>query len=150
MKKSPYTTLFRSLVVFVAVSFVHYAATKIDVRPQSGYTLSATFLKSGGLESGADVRISGIKVGSVVGLELTEGYAAAVKMSVKSSVKLPVDTVASVASDGLMGGKFLLLEPGKAKETLKDGDKIAKTRDFKSLEDIIGEVIFLATGSGDK
>ncbi len=145
MKKSPIETVLGLLVIFVAVSFVRYAATKIDVRPQKGYTLSAVFLKSGGLESGADVRVSGIKVGSVTGLNLTDDYTADITMSIRESVKLPKDTTATVASDGLMGGKFLLLEPGRAKDTLKDGDKIAKTKDFKSLEDMIGDVIFLAT-----
>lgn len=150
MKKSPIETVLGILVILVAVSFVHYAATKIDVRPQDGYTVSAVFLKSGGLESGADVRISGIKVGSVTGLRLTDDYAADITMTIRDNVKLPKDTTATVASDGLMGGKFLLLEPGRAKEKLNDGDKITKTKDFKSLEDMIGDVIFLATDSGDK
>lgn len=148
MKKSPIETVLGILVVFVAVSFVFFAARKIDARPQKGYELTAVFLKSGGLESGSDVRVSGIKIGSVVGLGLTPDYTALVRMSVRDSVTLPDDTVASVASDGLMGGKFLLLEPGKSEKMLKDGDRIVQTRDFKSLEDIISEVIFLATGTG--
>lgn len=150
MKKSPIETLLGILVIFVAVSFLHFAAKQVDAAPQKGYMLTATFLKSGGLESGSDVRINGIKVGSVVGLSLTPEYTAQVKLSVNEDVKLPKDTVASVASDGLMGGKFLQLDPGKEKDELKNGDKISKTKDFKSIEDIVSDVIFLATGNDSK
>lgn len=146
MKKNPIETVLGMLVVLVAGLFVYYAEQRLSVRPQQGYTLTATFLKSGGLESGNDVRINGIKVGSVAGVELTPDYTAKVSIDVKESVKLPSDTVAAVASDGLMGGIFLQLEPGKAADTLKDGDAIRRTRDFKSLENMIGDVIFLATG----
>lgn len=146
MKKNPIETVLGILVILVAGLFVYYAEQRLSVRPQQGYTLTATFLKSGGLESGNDVRINGIKVGSVTGIELTPDYTARVTLNVKESVKLPSDTVAAIVSDGLMGGIFLQLEPGKAADALKDGDAIKQTRDFKSLENMIGDVIFLATG----
>lgn len=146
MKKNPIETVLGILVILVAGLFVYYAEQRLSVRPQQGYTLTATFLKSGGLESGNDVRINGIKVGSVTGIELTPDYTARVTLNVKESVKLPSDTVAAIVSDGLMGGIFLQLEPGKAADALKDGDTIKQTRDFKSLENMIGDVIFLATG----
>ena len=137
------------LVILVAVFFVHFAANKIDARPQQGYELTAVFTRSGGLESGNDIRISGIKVGSVVGLDLTPDYTAEVTMNIREGVRLPADTTAVVTTDGLMGGTFVQLEPGKSKEILKSGDRIAKTKDFRSLEDMVGEVIFLATGKED-
>lgn len=149
MKKSPIETVLGFLVIFVAAAFLHFAANKIDARPQQGYSLSAVFSKSGGLESGNDVRISGIKVGSVVGLSLTSDYTAEVTLSIKDTVNLPEDTLAAIVSDGLMGGTFVQLEPGKSKEILKNNDKIKKVRDFRSLEDIISDVIFLATGKDD-
>ena len=146
MKKSPIETILGILVILVAVSFVRFAAVRIDARPQQGYEVTAVFSKSGGLESGNDVRVSGIKVGSVVGLDLTPDYTAKVTLSLRDGVKLPEDSVAVVASDGLMGGTFVRLEPGKSKTYLKGGDRIAKVKDFRSLEDIVSEVIFLATG----
>lgn len=149
MKKSPIETVLGILVILVAVFFVHFAANKIDARPQQGYELTAVFTRSGGLESGNDIRISGIKVGSVVGLDLTPDYTAEVTMNIREGVRLPADTTAVVTTDGLMGGTFVQLEPGKSKDILKGGDKIAKTKDFRSLEDMIGEVIFLATGKED-
>ncbi len=150
MKKNPIETVLGILVILVAGLFVYYAEQRLSVRPQQGYTLTATFLKSGGLESGNDVRINGIKVGSVTGIELTPDYTARISIDVKKSVSLPADTVAAVVSDGLMGGIFLQLEPGKSADMLKDGDTIKQTRDFKSLESMIGDVIFLATGKEDE
>lgn len=150
MKKSPIETVLGVLVIFVAAYFVHFAAQKIDARPQQGYSVTAVFLKSGGLESGNDIRISGIKVGSVTGLSLTPDYTAEVTMTIRDGIRLPLDTAAAITTDGLMGGTFVQLEPGKAPGVLKDGDKIQKTKDFKSLEDTISEVIFLATGKEDK
>ena len=149
MKKSPIETVLGVLVVLVAFFFVRFAADKIDARPQQGYELAAVFSKSGGLESGNDVRINGIKVGSVVGLELTPEYTAKVLLNIREGVKIPQDTTAVVASDGLMGSIFVRLDPGKAKEFLKAGDRIAKVKDFRSLEDVVSEVIFLATGKDD-
>ena len=149
MKKSPIETILGILVILVAFFFVRFAATKIDARPQQGYELTAVFSKSGGLESGNDVRISGIKVGSVIGLDLTSDYTAKVTLSIRDGVNLPDDSTAIVASDGLMGGTFVRVDPGKSKKFLKGGDRISKVKDFRSLEDIVSEVIFLATEKDD-
>ena len=149
MKKNPIETILGMVVILMAFFFARFAAGRIDARPQQGYELSAVFSRSGGLESGNDVRINGIKVGSVVGLELTPDYAARVVLNVRETVKLPVDSTAVIASDGLMGGTFVRLEPGKAKEFLKGGDSFSKVKDFRSMEDVISEVIFSATGKDD-
>ena len=70
-------------------------------------------------------------------------------MSVAADVALPADTVAVIAGDGMLGDKYVRLEPGTAKDRIQSGGMITKTRDFRSLEDQVGEIIFLATG-GDK
>ena len=96
MKKSPIETVLGVIVIAVALYFAHFAADKIDARPMRGYEITAVFSRSGGLESGNDIRISGIKVGSVVGLDLTDDYTAKVTLSVREDVKLPVDTTAEI------------------------------------------------------
>jgi phospholipid/cholesterol/gamma-HCH transport system substrate-binding protein len=70
-------------------------------------------------------------------------------MSILPEIKLPLDTVATIDSGGLLGGKYVRLEPGNDKNIIKPGGKITKTKDFRSLEDQVGEIIFLATG-GEK
>lgn len=149
MKKSPIETVLGVLVILVAFFFVRFAASKIDARPQQGYEVSAVFSRSGGVESGNDVRINGIKVGSVVGLDLTPDYTAKVTLNIRQGVDVPKDSTAVVASDGLMGGIFIRLEPGRSKDFLKPGDEIAKVKDFRSLEDVVSDVIFLVTEKDD-
>lgn len=149
MKKNSIETLLGLFVIIVAGLFVVYAGQRIDARPEQGYALSAVFMKSGGLQSGSDVRISGIKVGSVTEIELTPDYTARVTMNIKKSIPIPADSVAAVVTDGLMGGSLLSIEPGKSTNLLKDGDKISNTRDFRSMENIISDVIFMATGTED-
>ena len=51
-------------------------------------------------------------------------------------------------SDGLLGGKYINLVPGKASEHIAAGGTIGKTKDFQSLEDLVGQIIFLATNNG--
>ena len=69
-------------------------------------------------------------------------------MSLSSDIHLPVDSEASIVGDGLVGDKFIKIEPGHKNEFLKDGDVIKNTKDFKTLEDMVGEIIFMVTDNG--
>ncbi len=150
MRRNAIETVMGAVVLLVAGVFVFFAYDMAQVKAVEGYEVTALFYKIGGLNEGSDVRISGIKVGTVIDHELDpESYDARVRMTITREVKLPVDTVASIASEGLLGGKYVRLEPGTDKSYIKDGGTITKTKDFRSLEDQVGEIIFLATG-GDE
>ena len=147
MRRNAIETVMGAVVLLVAGVFVFFAYDMAQVKAVEGYEVTALFYKIGGLNEGSDVRISGIKVGTVVDHELdAESYDARVRMTITREVKLPVDTVASMASEGLLGGKYVRLEPGTDKSYIKDGGTITKTKDFRSLEDQVGEIRFLATG----
>ncbi|MEE9545727.1 MAG: MlaD family protein [Rhodospirillales bacterium] len=147
MGKNAIETVMGAVVLMVAGVFVYFAYSMADVKAVQGYRVTALFYKIGGLKTGSDVRVNGIKVGKVVELGLdSETYDAVVTLSVAGHLRLPVDTVASIASAGLMGGKYVRLEPGNEKKFIADGGRFAKTKDFRSLEDQVGEIIFLATG----
>ena len=150
MRRNAIETVMGAVVLLVAGVFVFFAYDMAQVKAVEGYEVTALFYKIGGLNEGSDVRISGIKVGTVIDHELdSESYDARVRMTITREIKLPVDTVASIASEGLLGGKYVRLEPGTDKSFIKDGGTITKTKDFRSLEDQVGEIIFLATG-GDE
>ena len=147
MRRNAIETVMGAVVLLVAGGFVFFAYDMAQVRAVEGYEVTALFYKIGGLNEGSDVRISGIKVGTVIDHELdAESYDARVRMTITREIRLPVDTVASIASEGLLGGKYVRLEPGTDKSYIKDGGTITKTKDFRSLEDQVGEIIFLATG----
>ena len=151
MNKKPVETIMGIVVIFVAAFFLYFAYQVSDLQVVKGYDINARFLKVGGLNVGSDVRINGIKVGTVIAQNLDpEDYVADVKLSISSNIQLPKDSVVSVVSDGLVGNKFIKIEPGKSKEFLQNGDTVANTKDFKTLEDMVGEIIFMLTDNGDK
>ena len=147
MRKNAVETILGGVVFIVAVIFLTFALNTAQVKSVVGYNVSAAFLKVGGLTNGSDVRINGIKVGTVSDLQLDpQTFDAVVSMSIREDVAIPTDSVAGIGSSGIIGGKFVSIQPGGEKEDLPDGGKITRTKDFKSLEDQVGEIIFLATG----
>ena len=147
MKKNAVETILGAVVLLVAGTFLSFAMNMVDVGEVDGYEVSAAFLKVGGLTDGSDVRLNGIKIGTVSDLSLDrDNFDAVVTMSIRSDVKLPVDSVASIGSSGIIGSKFVAIRPGGEKDIVAEGGKLTQTEDFKSLEDQVGEIIFLATG----
>ncbi len=146
MKRNPIETILGFFVLIFTGVFLFFAASRVDTKKIEGYTVTANFMKIGGLEVGSDVRISGIKVGSVLATRLNqETYTADVTLGIDNRVRLPIDTVAAIADVGVMGGKYVRLEPGKSQTMLKNGEKITQTQNYKSLEESISEFIFLST-----
>ncbi len=139
-----------AVVLVVAGLFVYLTYTTVRIETKNGYELSAAFFKVGGLKAGSDVRINGIKVGTVSSLELDhETFDAVVRLTISGDLKLPTDSVAGISSEGILGGKYVSLTPGGDKTVIASGGRLQKTRDFRSLEDQVGEIIFLATGRQD-
>lgn len=151
MRKKPVETIMGLVVLVIALLFLGFAYSVADLQVIEGYSVSAEFTKVGGLSVGSDVRINGIKVGTVTAQDLNnEDYTVKVTFNIASNVKLPKDSVATIAGDGLMGNKFVKIEPGKDKEYLADGDTFAKSKNFKTIEDMVGEIIYMVTGSDNK
>lgn len=151
MRKKPVETIMGLVVLTIALLFLGFAYRVSDLQVVKGYTLTAEFMKVGGLSTGSDVRINGIKVGTVIDQNLkNEDYTVDVVLSIASDIKLPDDSTVAIVSDGLMGNKFVKIEPGKSKQYLQDGDSFRKTKDFKTLEDMVGEIIFMVTDGENK
>ncbi len=151
MNKKPVETIMGIVVLVVAALFMMFAYNVSDLQVVKGYEIGARFLKVGGLNTGADVRINGIKIGTVISQKInTEDYMVDVKMSISPDIALPKDSVISVAGDGLMGDKYIKIEPGKSSETITPGSIAENTKDAKSLEDMVGEIIFMVTGDEEK
>jgi len=146
MRRNAVETVLGAVVLMVAGLFVYFAYSTAEVRAKPGYEVTASFLNLGGLSNGSDVRISGVKVGTVTGLNLDpETFDAVITMNVSNDVKLPLDTVASVSSSSPLGGKYVRLAPGTSTDMIEPGGAVTQTRAFTSLEDQVGEIIFLAT-----
>lgn len=134
-------------VIAVAVGFAAYSYSRAGIQSVDGYELSASFNRIDGLAVGNDVRISGVKVGSVTAQELNpQTYMAVVRMTLRSDIELPTDSSAKIASDGLLGGKFVSLEPGGDIDMLAPGGVIEYTQGSVNLEELIGQVIYSSGG----
>jgi phospholipid/cholesterol/gamma-HCH transport system substrate-binding protein len=151
MKRNVMETILGAVVIAVAVLFLLFGYKMANVANPNGFTVIADFSGIGGLKAGDDVLISGVKVGTVTSVNLLQdSYLARVTMSVDSSLELPVDTVALISSESLLGGRYLALEPGAEDDFLENGGRIAYTQAPQNLEQLLGQFIFSMQDSDKK
>ena len=107
------------------------------------YKLSAEFDNAEGVNVGTDVRIAGVKVGSVTGFTLNpENFQANAVMEIDPKVKLTDDATAKVTSEGLLGSKFISLEQGGSETMLADGGVISNTQGAVDIWSLISQAMF--------
>ena len=140
-------TLIGAVVLAAAGGFLVYAAGAADVGGGgNGYEVVAKFRKADGLSVGGDVRMAGVKIGTVISLTLdAETYFAVATLSVEDAIRLPEDSSAQIASEGLLGGAYVALEPGGADYMLRPGDEIVITQGSVNLLDLFAKAITGAT-----
>jgi phospholipid/cholesterol/gamma-HCH transport system substrate-binding protein len=137
-----------AIVLTVAAIFLGYAVLHSGhgAVTAEGMLLRASFDRIDGLANGADVRIAGVKVGTVTDSRIDPAsFAAQLTLRVDRALKLPVDTSAEITSEGLLGGKYVSLVPGGSDKLLTDGSKITETQGSVSLESLLGKFIFSVT-----
>ena len=143
-------TLIGAVVLVIAVFFVIFAYTSTGVGPTTGYELSARFTRIDGLSVGSDVRMSGIKVGTVVEQTLDrETFDALVIFSIKDDVKVPDDSAVKITSDGLLGDSYMSLEPGGSDVYLAAGEELTITQGAVNLMDLIAQAVFGSANSNE-
>lgn len=144
-------TIMGAVVLIVAAGFLFFAYDKSGVKTVDGYRVTALFDDVSGIGVGTEVRVGGIKVGVVDGLQLdTDSYRATLFMQIKDVVKLPKDSSAAIASSGLLGDKFVKLDPGGSDDMLHDGGVISFTQSSISFEELLGKFVFSGGGVEDE
>ncbi len=138
-----------AVVLIVAVGFLVWAGRGMGLGEGGGsYDLHASFRSIGGITPGTDVRLAGVKVGSVTDVHLNpKTFFADATFSVKDEVKLPQDTMVSVTQDGLLGNNYMDLIPGGSLDNLKPGDEIEDTQSAVSVLNLMMK--FAGGGSDD-
>ena len=153
MKDNLVETIIGALVVAIAAAFVLYGYS-VTVSGSGGdaYEVTAQFDRVDGLTIGSDVRMSGIKVGTITGLSLnTQNYYADVTMAIGNEIELPDDSSAKITSEGLLGGNYVSLSPGGSEDMLAEGDEILYTQGSVDLIALVSQALFSAgDGEGDK
>ncbi len=149
MRRNIIETIMGAVVLVVAAAFIVIAFSSGEVSRVSGYEVVAEFDDATGVAAGSDVRMAGVKVGSVSSLDLdSKTYFANVTMSIDESVQLPSDTSARILSDGLLGNTYVALEPGGSTDNLADGGRIEYTQGAVNLVDLLGRFVFGAADGG--
>lgn len=148
MKQNLVETLMGGLVLGVAIwFFAHAYSGRGGQSMNGGYNVTAAFNDVTGVGIGSDVRIGGVKIGTVDTITLNpDTYQAEVSMHVRDSVKLPADSDASIVGESLLGGKFVALTPGGSEDMLQDGGIIEFTQSSVSLEQLLGKFVFSGGG----
>ena len=143
LKRSTLEILMGLVVLAGAAIFAVLVYQASNVKSANGYLIHAEFGTTGGLSIGDEVRLSGIKVGQVVGQSLDPvTYGARIDMRIEDALKLPSDTSARITAASLLGGNFLELLPGADDDLMTEGTVIFDTRDPVSLSDLLGKIVF--------
>ena len=146
MSRNAVETVMGAVVLVVAAVFLFFAYTTTKVTAATGNIYSAQFSRVDGIRDGSDVRINGIKVGQVISQELDpKTFYANVRISVDPNLKLSTDSVISIKMSGLLGDKYVDIEPGNEDTTIQPGGKIDHTQAPFDLENAIGQMIFSPT-----
>jgi phospholipid/cholesterol/gamma-HCH transport system substrate-binding protein len=151
MQTSPSRDLAVGLFVLIGLAALAYLSLQVGgLSTTGGLVLHANFTQIGGLAERAPVVISGVKVGRVTKIELSEDLDARVTLDVDDELKLPVDTSASIRTAGLLGNQFIELEPGAEDDLLRPGGEISLTESALSIEKLVGSLVHDADLGGDE
>jgi phospholipid/cholesterol/gamma-HCH transport system substrate-binding protein len=147
MNRNLLETVMGAVVIVVAVIFLVFAYHSAEIRSVSGYTLTAKFDHIDGVREGADIRMSGIKVGSILSTELDpKTFQAVLKLSIDNAIKLPNDTIATITQNGLLGDQYMSLVPGNSDKLIPPGGEISYTQSAPSLMALFGQAVFSMSG----
>jgi phospholipid/cholesterol/gamma-HCH transport system substrate-binding protein len=147
MRRNMIETVMGAVVLLVAVAFVVFAfrSASLSNAGRDGYQVTVEFNDASGLAAGTDVRMAGVKIGSVVEQRLNpETYFAVVTLGISDTVRLPSDSSARIIPDGLLGGNYVALEPGGAEDYIAHGGKILYAQGSVNVVDLLGRFIFSA------
>lgn len=135
-------------VIAAAAAFVLYAAQATGMAaPRAGYDITASFRSADGVTIGTDVRLAGVRIGSVTDMALNpETFRADLRLTLANGIVLPEDSAISVASEGLLGGTFLEILPGGSPFDLPPGAAIEDTQSAVSLVTLL---LRFVTGGGE-
>ena len=146
MKKNYFESILGFFTLMISLVFL-LKFVNVNTDNNETYQLKAKFLKAGGISSGNDVKMRGVKIGVVNQVYLDENFFAVVDFKIYTHISVPNDSKVNIASDGILGNKYLSITPGgkELKNVLKNNQEIKKVEDYESIEDQVSKIIFLAT-----
>jgi phospholipid/cholesterol/gamma-HCH transport system substrate-binding protein len=134
------------LAGLASIAYLSISIGGLRVLPQKTYRITAQFSNVGDLKLHAPVKIAGVTVGQVTSIHLADYYGE-VQLAVDRSIPLPKDTIASIATAGLLGEAYVSLSPGAAEQDLTAGGRITRTEPALNVADLLARYAFGGSGS---
>ena len=147
MKQGAIETIIGLLIIALAASFFFYVY-KISGSSKTidAYSVSANFENIEGLTMGSDVKLSGIKIGYVEDVTLEKDtFFAKITLRIDRAVEIPKDSRVIVSTSGLIGNKYIRINPGASDIMLNEGDKFVYTQSSLNVEDLIAKLMYSIT-----
>ncbi len=150
MSESTAEVLVGGAVLAVALGFlIHVGQATGYSRDGDGYQLSASFRSAEGVFVGTDIRLAGVKIGAVTGLELNpETYRADTVLRIREGIAIPDDSRAQISFEGLLGGNYMEILPGGSPENLEPGAEIEDTQGAVGLIALLAK--FMSGSNSDE
>ncbi len=143
MRSNTFETFIGAIVIILAVSFLFYSFSITDNNSEGTYKIKGTFNRIDGIQIGSDVRLSGIKIGSVAKSSLNQTtYEADLVLVIDDSIYIPDDSSAKITMDGLLGSNYISIEPGGSDIYLTENDYLLYTQGSIDLIGLVGEALF--------
>ncbi len=145
MDRSPVRDFVVGLFVLAglaALGWLSFSVGGFAWRGAGGLRLLADFGETGDLKVRAPVVIAGVRVGEVTSLKLDDDFRALVEMDLDPRLHLPTDTTASIVTAGVLGDRYISLQPGGEDQILRSGDRIGITESAVILERLIGQLVY--------
>ncbi len=155
MDRSPTRDFIVGLFVLAglgAVAYLSFSIGGFTWHGQGGLKLSSDFAETGDLAVRAPVVIGGVRVGEVTGIRLVTDkngyYRSQVEMNLRPDLRLDNETTASIVTAGMLGDRYVELQPGGGERWLKSGDMITHVENAVILERVLGQIVYgLTSGS---
>ena len=129
------------ILAIIALGIYRWQSTVWADAKKTDYTLYATFNRTDGLDIGNKVRMAGIDVGYVENTVIDDNFRATLTLKIKSGIVIPDDSSAAIVSSGILGGKYIEIEPGGSEEMLVEGAEFIYTQDAMVLEELVDRII---------
>ena len=150
MSENTTEVLVGGAVLAVALGFAVFAAQKTGLSASNtGYSLMASFRSLEGISVGTDVRLAGVKIGTVTEVALNpDTYRAETTVAIREGIKIPDDSAIVISSEGLLGGNFVEISPGGSPFYYTEGDEILDTQGSVSLISLLMK--YVGSGGSDE
>jgi phospholipid/cholesterol/gamma-HCH transport system substrate-binding protein len=143
MHRYPHEAVVGILVIvgLLCVGYMALRLGRLGLSSEDTYVLYARFSSVSGLRAGDPVEMFGIQIGEVQDLEVDQkGKMAVIKFRIKDGTKIYGDTDASIKTMGLIGDRYVSIDPGGGASLLEPGGMITQTEPPVNIEDLVGNM----------